>query len=157
MYPAVPSLVPTASSVQKRLNIPPSPQSELMGKPVLAVYVPDDKTKFQLLPYRNDLPFSPIIPFSPLGVRKDGSIMRLATRLQMFSNHRLKVGFSLIFCTRVHNFDAKATLAARLQPDWTIIVVDGIEEVSPSLGTSSIMPHLPKWLGQNTAACTSCP
>lgn len=73
-------------------------QNELLGMPVLTVYVPDDKTKFQILPHLNDLPFSRVVRFSPLGVRKDGTIMRLSSRLQTFSTKRLMVAF---FCRMV--------------------------------------------------------
>lgn len=101
---------------------------ELVGHSVLGIYAPDDKTKIQLMPHVEDLPFSPIILFSPLVIRKDGTIVRMSTRLQTFSTRRLT-------------------------PDWTIIVVDGIEEVGATLGSSSMhVPQLPKWLGQNTTA-----
>jgi len=103
------------------------PRNELIGVPVLTVYIPDDRTKFQLIPHMKDLPISHMSPFSPLGVRKNGSVIRLSARLQTFSQKKFL-------------------------PHWTIVVVDGIEDVSPSFNpNTSIVPRLPKWLGQTPA------
>lgn len=109
---------------------------ELLGCPLSKIIVPDEKIKKQFLPVlysRTSSLISDIVPLSPLCVPKDGKMIRLSSRIQLF-------------------FSENGVMR------WTVTVIEGIEEAPASAeAPMTWLPGLPKWWSAYSNMASSGP